>query len=334
MRKKTVILTIGLFVVILVICGAFIHCSSSAPTTRTIFLLIASLDITLLGFFVITLLFGKTGYRAGIFNFFIGDEGTYSLSRLQAVAWAVIIISCQVSIILALFNNLNGNYFFYYQPVFSESAIMLLGLSLSSYIATKGITVHNIRQNPGRYKNKSRKLSWKDLLTGDNGLDFSRCQMLIWTILALIVFESKCYYFIRQVQADHFDLIGVLFNKMYNEYGPPAASVSSPAAPFVPYLPWTFVVLMGLSNGIYVGKKLVPTFKLDEIKAAKQDQLAADSRQLGVKKQLLQQMVTNTNTKPTPLDKQNLANLMQAIQGLETSIAESRKDIADISQYK
>jgi hypothetical protein len=301
---------------------------------RTILLLTVSLDITLLSLLLIASLFGRTDYRNGIFDFIIGDEGSYSLSRLQAVAWAVIIISYQVAVILALFNNSNGNYFGYYQPVFSESAIMLLGLSLSSYIATKGITVNNIRRQPARYKARSRKPSWKDLLNGDNGLDFSRCQMLIWTVIALIVFESKCYYFIRHLQSDSYEGIGVLFNKMYHEYGPPAESVTSPSSPFVPYLPWTFVVLMGLSNGVYVGKKLVPAFKLDEIKTAKQGELAVSTRQLEIKKQFLGQLLANTNVQPTEIDKVNIASLEKNISDLENTIAESKKDIADISQFK
>ncbi len=67
---------------------------------------------------------------------------------------------------------------------------------------------------------------------------------------------------------------------------------------------------MGLSQGAYVSKKLVPTFKLNDIKADKQQQLNIAQSQLQSKQDALKQNIAATqNENNTPLDKLNLKNL-------------------------
>lgn len=106
-------------------------------------------------------------------DFIIGDDGRYSLSRLQAVVWATIIMSHQFTVFLiaAIHNQVSS-----FQLVFAENALWLLGISLGSYVSVKGITINQAQKSGAPLKHYKPELS--NLVTGENGLDFSRFQML------------------------------------------------------------------------------------------------------------------------------------------------------------
>jgi hypothetical protein len=236
--------------------------------------LLSGFFVTLFFFFGIVVICKAAKVFNGFSDFLIGDEGGLSLSRLQAVVWAVVIISYQVSVIILFLWDEQKN-ISDFQLVFSEQAMWLLGLSLGSYVTVKGITISKINTEPGLFKRKTPKLL--DLIAGDNGLDFSKFQMLIWTIMALFIFETKCYAHLEALyKTDSPKEIEVLFTTELDEYASEeektetAGSASVP----VPYLPWSFIVLMGLSQGAYVGKKLVPSFKLDDVRNSKEKDLA------------------------------------------------------------
>ncbi len=179
---------------------------------ETISVICASTSITILLLVLFSFPFAEKAPKNGVLDFFIGDEGTYSLSRVQAVMWAIIIMSYQIATIISLSINTHGFYFSMFQLTFSESSVWLLGLSLSSYIVVKGITVNQISKNPKLYKRKISAPAWSDLVMGDNGLDFSRCQMLIWTVIAILVYESKCYYFLTELRIGNINHLAMLFS--------------------------------------------------------------------------------------------------------------------------
>ena len=290
--------------------------------------LISSLILTVLFFVLITWIFGTLKRRHWIFDFIIGDEGTYSLSRLQAVLWVVVIIGYQISVIIVLLLNHNGETFYYYQPVFSESSIWLLGLSLSSCIAVKGITVDKISKYPSLYNSKGANPQWSDLLQGENGLDFSKCQMLVWTIIAIFAYYSKCYYYINHLLVDDPTKIVQIFNHTYEEYSNKIDLNSS--LPYVPYLPWTFVVLMGLSQGAYVGKKLVPTFKIDDAK----QQLSSDynNKISKINIDIQAKQALSNNVKPiSTIGIQNMRQIQLSIQDLNSKKAEYQTQLTKIN---
>ncbi len=70
--------------------------------------------------------------QRGFFDFFVGDDGRYSMVRLQVVAWAFTIISYQVAVLIALKMN-NSAGLMHFKPVFTEEVLWLLGLSLGSW---------------------------------------------------------------------------------------------------------------------------------------------------------------------------------------------------------
>jgi hypothetical protein len=212
----------------------------------------------------------------GFKDFFIGDNGTYSLSRLQMVAWATAIISFQVSVIIVLlFTQRNLALF---ELKFTEPVLWLLGLSLGSYVAVKGITVNRAAKT--RVITRKEKAKVCDLVMGDNGLDFSKFQMLIWTVIALFVFIMGCNLFLSAIykETDQ-ETIKVYFMtqeemeqyKLKKEL--PKEARNRNDLPILPTISWSFLILMGLSQGAYVGKKLVPSFRVREAQKARLEEL-------------------------------------------------------------
>jgi hypothetical protein len=297
------------------------------------FILLDAIGVVIMVIVLLSIIFGEKKATKGISDFIIGDEGTYSLSRLQAVIWAVVLISFQVAVMFVLYFNKNGNYFDQYQLVFSESAMWLLGLSLTSYVATKSITVQRIERDPQLYKRKITNPEWGDLFRGQNGLDFSRCQMFIWMIIALVIFESKCYQFLGHLRLEKVEVIQKMFLNTYEEYGDLSKRSPAGGLPYVPFLPWSFIVLMGLSQGAYVGKKLVPDFKLaDANKQVTADlqnnQVLLEKRNASINNIILR---TSKNAK-SPLEQQSLEQFAKEIQSnaeLNSKITQRKNDLKE-----
>lgn len=331
-KNKTLTLTLWLIGILLVCVGAYFK--SSGSQGKAFWIVAGSLTLSPLLIVLLTIAFGRINYKNGIWDYIVGEEGTYSLSRVQGVLWALIIIAFQLETLFGLITK-KPSYSIYYEPVLSESTIWLLGLTLTSYLAVKGITVNNIAKKPGLYKRRDNP-SWSDLLTGPNGLDFSRCQMLLWTVIAVVVYISKCYnyteFLIREANPGN---IPALLTHMQIEYKPGQGADKFPDLPFVPFLPWSFIVLMGLSQGVYVGKKLVPTFKLDDVKDMKATELKSSVEQLAIKRKLLTSLQQRTRANNAmPGDKENLQHLETAINDLENNIAALNKDLKDINTFQ
>jgi hypothetical protein len=324
-------------ILFLIICSIVIYriikFSSVENNSHTLssIILFGSLSLTIIFFIIITQIFGILKYKHWLFDFIIGEQGTYSLSRLQAVLWALVIIGNQISIIIAIILNPKEGSFQLYQPVFSESSLWLLALSLSNSIIVKGITINQISQSPNLYRRKVSKAKWSDLLVNDNGLDFSRCQMLIWTLLAIFVYMSKSFYYLNSILISNGEQLSILFHNSYDDSTKISSDVNN--VPYIPYLPWSFIVLMGLSQGAYVGKKLIPTFKLDDIKLNKQKELKSVSSQLEYKKNLLTQVLSKTSgNSNTALDIVGIKNLKDQILEIENKIIDLNNDIEQIDK--
>lgn len=186
--------------------------------------------------------------RRSFSDFFVGDTGGYSISRVQAVFWAIIIISYQVSAFTAAIalNQMDK-----FTLVFSPDIMWLLGLSLGSYVVVKGITANQINTgkiDPNRF---GAKRSISELVMSDEGLDFSRFQMLIWTLFSMIVFISSYYHYIDSMLHD---------SDISNYFKP----FSDPNH-ILPTIDMSLIVLMGLSQGAYIGRKLIPANRVEEV---------------------------------------------------------------------
>jgi hypothetical protein len=193
-------------------------------------------------------------------EFFKGEDGKYSLSRLQATVWAYVIIGYQISAFIAA-ASLGRDRMHEFALVFSEEAIWLLGLSLGSYITVKGITITQQTQTqPAAVANmlkRNTKASVTDFVCSDEGLDLSRFQMLIWTLFAVVTFISSYFNYIdKMIEAGHLGSIASFF--------PPFSDQDSETGTTIlPTIDMSFIVLMGLSHGAYIGRKLVPSHKVE-----------------------------------------------------------------------
>lgn len=305
------------------------------PLVQAVVLVVICSLLVCLLFILLIGIFGTAGIKSGFLNFLIGDNGTYSLARLQAVSWAVVIITTQFASVGALLLNESKDAFALYRPVFSETAIWLLGLSLTSYIAVKTVSVKNIAENPNLIAKRKVIPKWGDILLGPNGMDFSKCQMLIWTLLAILVYETKTVLFLAQLMSSKPVVIDSLFNHFYDEYSSKPSSLTVLDA-YVPYLPWSFVVLMGLSQGAYVGRKLVPEIKLDDLKENNLAKLKMLTDKLSFKKKQLEGIRASTNTSADDQigeDANHRKFIDAEITALEDQIQDLQQEINQINKY-
>lgn len=307
---------------------------------KAISVFLSSLLLVFFIFWILVRVVFKVKYTYGVSDIFIGDEGGFSLSRVQAVVWAFIIIAYQLSVAIALGVNQMPKAIYYYELTFSEETLFLLGLSLGSYISVKGITVDKINKHPELIK--SRRPKFSDIIVGDNGLDFSRIQMLIWTIIALFVFVTKVILFLESIiKAPNVQFLTGLFNNHIDQLQfnvdvkKEIANTQDNIKNYLPYLPWSFLVLMGLSQGAYIGKKLIPTFKLDDLKSNKEEELRITVRSLNTKKALLSNILTKTAANNiSEIDRKNILNLENEIAAAEKKVEELNKEILLIQEYK
>jgi hypothetical protein len=226
-------------------------------------------------------------------DFLIGDTGKYSLSRLQATVWAVVIITYQVAVMLTMHRLRKFDLF---ELVFSEEAIWLLGLSLGSYITVKGITVNQMANLKPQNFTIATQRKWSDLITSDEGLDLSRFQMLIWTIIAVIVFLNSVDTYLTHIIDASEKLGDTELQKLF-----PKFEFNDPKGTLLPTIDMSFLALMGLSQGAYIGRKLVPSHKVAEFKQEYMDelQLQISTMDLGLRfKEAEFEMIKNSYTVP------------------------------------
>jgi hypothetical protein len=281
---------------------------------KTLAIQIAGLAISALLFQLIRMIFRS---RFDYSGFLKDSQGNYSLSKLQAVIWAVVIISLQISIIICALYNPAAN-FSDFKLVFAKNTLILLGLSLGSYVTVKGITTSqataskNVSTGPG---------SLSDIISDSNGLDFSKFQMLIWTLIAVLDFFAICHNYLYGILTDPLG-ISLYFN------------VNSETAPYsLPTVESTFLILMGISQGAYIAKKLVP---VDDAKAATDSNIAstkAESDKLGILIDSKNQQIKTLEEKgnQSDIEKQQLLNLKVEMVDLNAKQDKYKRDLASLS---
>jgi hypothetical protein len=221
-----------------------------------------------------------------------GENKLYSLSRLQLVAWVHVIISYQLVVLMLLLMK-GADQFSAMQIQFAEPILWLLLLSLSTYITVKGIS-----SNKPRDLQSSAVTAGKltQLLEGPNGIDFSRLQMMVWTLIGLTVFIFHCCFYIGSIRGEDDPRILSSYFKTESELKDYTRMVDStiafkrkvladtaatatekekakkessewkrvkdnlPLQEALPSISWTFLILMGLSQGAYAGRKLLPDY--------------------------------------------------------------------------
>ena len=162
------------------------------------------------------------------FKIVCGADGRPSTSKLQFFAWTIVVLFSYVAIYavrvkygqITAISDLPAN------------VLIALGLSVVTATAAKGITVSYL-QNGSIVKPPATAdtSGVSQILRDDDGsLDLSKIQMLAWTVIAIGIYSIN---------------VGVQLKRgPYNS---------------LPDIDSALMVLMGLGQGAYLGKKLVST---------------------------------------------------------------------------
>jgi len=150
-----------------------------------------------------------------------GTDGPLSTSKFQWLLWLIAVLFVYVALLVIRFKL--GNYGAINNiPV---NVLIVLGFSTTTAVAAKGITVAQVQNNQ-----VDKSQSAGGLLLGDQGApDIGKVQMIAFTFVAIGVFIAA---FVHQL-------------------------ASSPPMTTLPNIDTSLLVLMGISQGGYVGKKLV-----------------------------------------------------------------------------
>lgn len=190
----------------------------------------------LIGLGVLVALWVLYGFATGKWNplkAVEGADGRASTSKFQWFIWTLVIVFSYVAIISTRFSK--GEF----DPIaeIPRNVLTALGLSTTTMVASKAITVTYI--NSGRlvktkandtHRSSSEGKGFGAIFMDDDGYpDLSKIQMVAWTLIA----------------------VGVYLARVGNEL--------TMSAPGLPDIDDALMVLTGLGEGAYLGKKLVTT---------------------------------------------------------------------------
>jgi len=186
---------------------------------------------------------GKSWSFAGLYR---GADGRPSSSKFQFFLWTIMVLFAYVTIFSARFAArtdvppLNG---------IPRNVLIAMGLSVTTAVAAKGITSSYVTSGqlqkpvvPPPPEQGQPPLAAKansGLFTDDDGhADLSKMQMLAWTIIGLIVYVFSTHGMIQAALSNTLDL---------------------KRDTAVPDIDGALMVLMGLGQAAYIGKKLMTT---------------------------------------------------------------------------
>jgi hypothetical protein len=198
---------------------------------------------------VLWLIYGVSTGRWNPGALVTGADGRASTSKLQWLAWTVVVIFSYVAIYVARAREHQ------YQALdeVPRNVLIALGLSAVTMSAAKAITVSYISSNKVQKTStdaanaptdsgQSAGSSASGAVNDDSGFpDLSKIQMLAWTVIA-----AGAYLITVGAQ------IGDIHRRVW-EHKP------NTGVPGLPDIDASLMVLMGLAQGAYLGKKLVTT---------------------------------------------------------------------------
>jgi hypothetical protein len=203
------------------------------------------------------------GRKTSILGYFRGQDGRASTSKFQFFVFTFAFVFSFV--LMHTYCWFVAKHFILIDTI-PPNVMLAMGFSCVTFVGAKAITTTQISSGkldkgaipappagdvaaaappvPGSAPTKD---SWIFLVSDDNGdLDLSKFQMLIWTLIAVIIFIINAYQII--------DYIHVMGGKKFlDTYDPNAAH----AYQLLPDISGALMVLMGLGQGAYLGKKLV-----------------------------------------------------------------------------
>jgi hypothetical protein len=168
----------------------------------------------------------KVASGGRIASLYEGNDGRPSTSKFQFLAWTAVVIFAYA----AIYSLKVGAHHFEAINEIPKNVLIAMGMSVISAAAAKGITVSYI--STGRIAKSSvasGSSTFGAILQDDAGFpDLSKVQMIAWTFIAIVTY-----------------LIAVGSKIHQRDYSS------------LPDIDSALMVLMGLGQGAYLGKKLV-----------------------------------------------------------------------------
>jgi hypothetical protein len=154
-----------------------------------------------------------------------GADGRLSTSKFQVLLWTIVVLFGYVVVETGRFLRSNFDALDKIPP----NVLIALGFTIGTATLAKGITTSFIAG--GRIKKEPDTSSGPGTLVADDdgAPDLSKAQLLAWTLLALVVYVVRVCYQLRV------------------------------KTPELPDIDAPLMVLMGLGQGAYIGKKLTTT---------------------------------------------------------------------------
>lgn len=184
-----------------------------------------------IGLIVLLVVWAIYGFssRKNVMELARGKNGIPSSSQFQFLLWTIMVIFAYATVYAdrAMFHG-------QYNPMgeIPVNLLALMGISGGSMVISKGIDVHNQSRGTARKGKKEHEIyGFKYLVCDEDGMPaLNKVQMMAWTIISIGVYVTLL---IRQVNGS--------------------------APPSLPDVDSALLVLMGVSQGTYLGKKLIST---------------------------------------------------------------------------
>jgi hypothetical protein len=164
-----------------------------------------------------------------------GADGRTSASKFQVLLWTMVVLFGYVTMYIAWIQRV-GDPGVNKLPEIGSNLLIAMGFTVATATAAKGITVSYLNT---KQIAKGQDSNTGGLLADDTGFpELVKMQMLGWTVLAVLVFVYN------------------LFAQIHHINSTPATELLQGSPQLVDIDP-SLMVLMGLGQGAYVGKKLV-----------------------------------------------------------------------------
>jgi hypothetical protein len=158
---------------------------------------------------------------------YCGADGRPSTSKFQAMVWTIVALFTYAGI-YTLRWYMGGTGGSNEDSTVPKNLLIAMGFSFTTLAAAKAITVSYL--NSGQISKDGGPADTNLMQSDDGSVDLSKAQMLWWTFLG----------------------VGIYLFTVFDIFRKPASTNI-----VMPDIGTTLMVLMGLSHGVYVGKKLV-----------------------------------------------------------------------------
>jgi hypothetical protein len=190
---------------------------------------------------------------SGLNKLVVGADGRTSLSKFQMFLWTIIVIGSYVAVLYL--RSRAWPHLEDYRTLadigIPPNLMLLMGFSLASTVASKAITSAQVASGSVVKQPTDRSPELRDLILDDKlQPDIAKAQMFWWTLVAAGIYVAALTR-VLQVPALHLPPPGSLVPDNLKDY--------LDALKSLPDVGEALMVLMGVSQGVYIGGKLVTT---------------------------------------------------------------------------